>query len=177
MIKEGDLAGLPHDGILTINTKTVESHLPAYDILHSLHTDGMCLVVNRTSYNLRNMIAHRGINTDKLFFIDTVSRAIQSPFTIQNCEYLAHAKDLTKLAAAIENVKSKLPAGDKFLVIDSLHDLVYQHKEKTMLEFMDFLSKRLRLLRIKTIIIADKRRLGKNIKKKLEEISDKITTI
>lgn len=173
MIKERDITSLDHDGILTIATTSINNHLKAYDALNYLHTEGICLALNRTSYNLRNFIAHQGADPSKLFFIDAVSLSIQSPFKIQNCEYLAHAKDLAKLAATIEQVKTKLPPGDKFLIIDSFHDLAHQHNEKTLLDFMDFLGKRLRVLRMKTIIIADTYRLTKRLQKKLEELSDK----
>ena len=108
------------------------------------------------------------------YFIDTISKRIDSKFKNDRTEYLYTNKDLGEIAHSIERVISKMPPGDKFIIIDSLHHLLMHHDEKTALEFLDFLNKRLRLLRLNRIYLTDYSKLKQIIKNKLLKISDRI---
>lgn len=169
-----DLVNLPKDFTLVVNISDPHKHLYSYELIDWMPTEGICLLLNRTSYNLKNMLNILGFDTHKLYFIDTISKRIDSKFKTDKTEYLYTNKDLSEIAHSIERVISKMPPGDKFIIIDSLHNLLMHHDEKTAIEFIDFLNKRLRLLRLNRIYLTDYNKLKQNVKNKLLKISDRI---
>ena len=174
LLPHKDLVNLPKDFTLVVNTSDPHKHLHSYELIDWLPTEGICLLLNRTSYNLKNMLNILGFDTHKLYFIDTISKRIDSKLKTDRTYYLHTNKDLNQISNSIEKVSSLMPSGDKFIIIDSLHNLLMHHDEKTSLNFLDFINQRLRLLRLNRIYLTDFNKLKPSIKNKLLKISDRI---
>ena len=101
LLPHKDLVNLPKDFTLVVNTSNPHKHLYSYELLDWMHTEGICLLLNRTSYNLKNMLNILGFNTNKLYFIDTISKRIDSKFRTDKTEYLYTNKDLSEIAHSI----------------------------------------------------------------------------
>lgn len=172
-----DLVNLPKDFTLVVNASSPHKHLYSYELLDWMHTDGICLLLNRTAYNLKNMLNILGFDTNKLYFIDTISKKIDSRFHNEKTEYLYTDTDLSLIANSIEKVLSKMPPGNRFIIIDSLHNLLIHHDEKSALNFIDFLNQRLKLLNLNRIYLVDYNKINNNVKNKLIKISDRIIHI
>ena len=79
------------------------------------------------------MLQAQGLPTNKLYFIDTMSKQIQSPFELSNASYVGAPFDLGRLDQAIEHVVKAHGVGAKFLILDSLSDLLHYYDEATVL--------------------------------------------
>ena len=170
-----DLVNLPKDFTLVINTSNPKNHIYSYEILDWMHNSGICLLLNRTAYNLKSMLDNIGFNTNKLYFIDAVSKSIDSKFNLDKTDYLHSYKNLNLILSSIERL-SAIP-GNRFIIIDSLNHLLMHHDKKTAMSFLDFLNKRLKLLNLNSIYLADFNKLNNEVKNKLSKMSDRIINL
>ena len=172
MLSQKEVMELPNLFSIVINTD-IDNHFKAYRVLDNLHTDGILVSFHRTAGNLKNMLLRHGYDADKLHFIDLVSKAIDAKKLTEKSDYLLTPKLLNEVGALIENI-ARNNVKNKFVIFDSLHLLHLFHDEKTIINFVDFVHKRAKLLGMKTVFIANKERLSKGVKQKLNSIADRV---
>ena len=142
---------LPHDFNLFINIKK-EDKIKAYNILDQLHSKGIFLSLNKPAANLKDVLERSDLKTNDLLFIDCVSKHVEEPLEIENCEYAS--LNLPDISLAITKASEKIGHNvNKFLILDSLHDLLMYYDKETALKFMKFLIERMRTLRINGIVL------------------------
>jgi len=176
-IHEADVHGLKAGSILTINVSSPHTHFEAYSVLNALPSEGVCVTLNRTANNLQRMIQQHGLDTRKLHFVDAVTVPIQDTRRMDGCSYVPDPRNLADLASLIERAVQGMKPGDKFVIVDCFHDLGYYHDEHTIIQFLDFLTQRLKVLRLKGIFLIDQNRLSRKVKKRLFEVSDKMVYV
>ena len=158
---------LPNRFILGIHAP-FEKRLQAYKVLHKVTTPGIAVTLHRPAHILSDMLQAQGLPTNKLYFIDTMSKQIQSPFELSNASYVGAPFDLGRLDQAIEHVVKAHGVGAKFLILDSLSDLLHYYDEATVLSFLDYFLDKMRRLHTNPILIYDKGKLTRGIIKRLQ---------
>ncbi len=141
-------------------------NLHPYEILNFLPNKAIVLTLNKTAKNLKEQLQQYNFNTNKVTFIDTVSKKIDSPFEIENTIYLP-ILELSELTEELQKVINKMPFGPKFLFIDSVQDFMHHTSEDRVMKFIDFLSRRLGVLNTKIIFLAQHEKLTQKISKEL----------
>ena len=145
-----------------------ERRLKAYSLLHRLPYAGVCVTLHRPSHNLLDLLKKEGLPTEKLYFIDAISKQIQSGFEMDNASYLLPPFDLGRLDKAMQHVLQQHGVGTKFLIFDSVHDLFHFYDEKTILPFLDYFLDHMRRLHVNPIFLYDKTKLTRRVMKRLQ---------
>lgn len=158
---------LPQRFILGIHAPSFRRS-KAYQVLHHLPYHGVCVTLHQPSHNLLDLLQMSGLPTEKLYFIDAISKQIDSGFEVQNASYLAKPFDLGRLDQAMEHVLQRHGVGQKFLIFDSLHDLFHYYDEKTILPFLDYFLDKMRKLQVNPIFLYDKSKLTRRVIKRLQ---------
>lgn len=163
---------LPRDFNILVNTN-LENKLQVLNILDDLHTKGIYISLNKPVKNLKDQLQKNNVNTENLYFIDCITRSIGSFHRMPKTEYVFNLKQLHKLENAITLISKHIGLSEKFLILDSLPNLLQYHDKETTLKFLRFLNSKMRDLRIKGIIINDQT-LTDDFKKELNLIFDKV---
>lgn len=166
-----DLEQLPKHFVVLVNTD-MSKKVYAYDVLDNLHRDTIYVALTHPAHNVYKTLDRLGIDHSRIHFIDAVSKKIDAGLFLDGCEYL-HNRDFNTVLTAIENTTIKKPIRDNVLVIDTLHHWLMQEDKNTAVRFIDFLNKRLKVLRLSSILFVDLERLHPKVREKLETISDK----
>lgn len=168
MLLQQVLRDLPQTFVLGIHTP-LEKRLQAYKVLHKVTTPGIVVTLHHPSHNLLDMLQAQGLPTTNLYFIDTMSKLIQSGFELPNASYVGAPFDLGRLDQAIDHViKAYGGLNKKFLIFDSLHDLFHYYDESTILSFLDYFLDKMRRLHVNPILFYDKSKLTRKIIKRLQ---------
>ncbi|MBI1972715.1 hypothetical protein HYS50_01790 [Candidatus Woesearchaeota archaeon] len=158
---------LPQRFILGIHAPLFQRS-KAYQVLHHLPYPGVCVTLHQPSHNLYDLLRRSGLPADKLYFIDAISKRIQSPFELAQASYVGGPFDLGRLQEAIEHVVPRHGVGRKFLIFDSLHDLFHFYDERTILLFLDYFLDKMRTLHVNPIFLYDKTKLTRRVIKRLQ---------
>ncbi len=170
-----DLDGLPKHFVLLVNTGA-SNKIHSYYLLDDLQKYAIVLALSHPAHNIHNILGKIGVRREKVHYIDTISKRIQAGLALEGCHYM-HESDLNSVMKAVAAVNDKLPMKENILFVDSLHHLFMQNDKDTILRFIDFMHRRLKLLRLNSIFVVDLSRLDNEVREKLERISDKILNI
>ena len=140
--------------------------------LDSVHRDVIFLALSHPAHNMIRTLERLGVDTNKLQFIDAITKRIGSKTSVDGCVYL-HSRDYNEALKAIEKKVQGKGIQDNVLFVDALHHLLLQDDSKTAMNFLDFFHKRLKVLRLSSIFLVDLERLHPDVRSKLESISDK----
>ena len=124
-------------------------------LVNSLGLSGIYVTINRPYGSLVETLKRNGIDTEKLFFIDCITRTVGGkPEVTENCLFIASPQNLTELglalAQAMEMMKER---GNKFLLLDSLSTLLIYNNTETVARFSHFLTTKIRLSKLKGIFL------------------------
>lgn len=113
------------------------------DIVKQLNEEqGLYVTVNTPYSSLTKTFRKKGINCDKYFFIDAVSATSKSDTSAKNCIFVSSPGTLTELSIAIDElIKNQKP---KFIIFDSLSALLIYSKVKSVMQFTQNLSAKIK---------------------------------
>lgn len=124
-------------------------------LLNELNYPGIYITISRPYSNLKDFLKSKGVKTEKLFFIDAVSRNLGSDVKrTEDCIFLEHPADLTSIGVALDQILSLLGDSKPFIFLDSLSTLLIYNSAGSLTKFSHFLSGRIRMLKLKGIIIS-----------------------
>lgn len=82
----------------------------------------VCYVsLNKSCKSLFSLFEKKGINKEKLYFVDCISAMFEAPDKIKNCDYVSAPYNLGEVSAAINAAIHK---GHVFVIFDSLSNLL-----------------------------------------------------
>ncbi len=166
-----DIAHNPK-GFFTFKTSPRAQFHP-YELLNYTNQETIILQLKRTSEGMHKILNQHGFNTNKVHYIDIISKHVGSALENKNTTYLQKT-DLTELVEKIEEKIKKLKPSPKNFFISDIHTLLINHGELKTKRFLDHLSNKLHQNFTKTIVLADHSRISKNIAKFLFNKSEKI---
>ncbi len=167
---------LGHDALIAVE-HDLYRHQDAYDILHHLHGLGLCVSFRKPAHNLRTLLDQYNKPHAKIArFIDTISKQIGSQLSLPHAVYLS-SHDLNELAPVLESEVSSLPLGERFVVMDGLHDLNNLFSEQTILQFLNFTHDLLRRHRTKMLVFYDPEKMPESIRTAIHKKASYVVTL
>lgn len=121
-----------------------------------------------------NTFRKKGVNPDKIFFIDCISKHIKENIEeLANCVFIESPQNLTAISIAV-NESLKNMKGKKVLFFDSLSVLLIYNDSNTVGKFSNFLLNKMRTLDVETIVLALESDAGKDVIKQIESFADEV---
>jgi hypothetical protein len=104
----------------------------------------LCYISLNRPYNSLITTFHKaGIDTQKIYFIDAITKTAQMPQNTPECEFVSSPGALTELSVAISKV---MDSGQfKYIVFDSLSTLLVYESDTTIAKFVHFLMAKVRV--------------------------------
>jgi len=150
---------------------------------------GIYITVNRPFDTLIKIMKEESIDTEKIFFIDCITKMMPSSDKVsldskskyektKNCIFIPSPSRLTEIGLALSEALSGIEKPEnKFLYLDSLSTLLIYNDLDTMVKFIHFLSTRIRLFGIVGIIMCVEKRIDERLFNILLEICDTIVEV
>ena len=110
---------------------------------HSLN--GIYLTVNKPYDTLISSFNERGIDVNKLLFIDCVSQKLNPAIELDGKYYFIESpSDLTQLEIYLQKAIADMPSGEIFIILDSISTLLVYHKKEIVEKFIHLLATKVR---------------------------------
>jgi hypothetical protein len=94
------------------------------------------------------------INSEKFFFIDVLTSAIQKTSDLSNCTFIDSPSNLTKLSIVYSDLIKII--GIDYAILDSLQKFLVYRDKSTVIQFIQNLITKSRLDKVKLLFIATK---------------------
>ncbi|MFH0861713.1 MAG: ATPase domain-containing protein [Candidatus Altiarchaeota archaeon] len=106
--------------------------------------DKICYIsLNRPYTSLVKTFKKGGLDTERIYFIDAITRTAQIPQECKECEFVSSPGALTELSVTISKV---MDGGQyKYIVFDSLSTLLVYESDTTIAKFVHFLMAKVRV--------------------------------
>jgi len=132
------------------------------------------VTINKPLSHLTNLFKRERINTDKIFFIDAISKHVgvkeEEP---KNGLFLESPAQITELSIVINKATEHLP-GKKTIFFDSLSTLLIYNDESSIGKFSNFIINKMRSKDISTIMIALESDMDKKVIKLITSFVDEV---
>jgi hypothetical protein len=145
--------------------------------IFSLRNDsGIIISANRPYSNLLVLYKENNINTNKMFFLDCISKNFNGHANANNVRYMENLSSLTDLSLSI-NERIKATNGSKFIFFDSINTMLIHNKPYVFARFVHCVLTLMRLNGIGGILISLKDLTNKEIRADIAQLCDKIVQI
>ena len=117
----------------------------------AINQKGMnCIYVtfNRPYKVLIKMFKKEGVDVSKIFFVDTVTRLSEDVDLEEGCCFVDSPKDLTTISLHIRTVLEMNPSQKKFILIDSVSNLMNFVPINSAINFLQIITNKLRLIEV-----------------------------
>jgi KaiC/GvpD/RAD55 family RecA-like ATPase len=139
---------------------------------------GIYVTVNRPYKNLKEVLKKNGINAERLFFVDCITKSINpKPEEAEDVIYLASPASLTDLSIGISEAVGRKPEEGRFLFMDSLTTLLIYNQAGSVSRFAHFLTGRMREWRMRGILISLEKETDEALIAQLTQFCDKVLTL
>ena len=161
--------------LLVIDPKVYQSGVSSLVsfLLREKKMSGIYLTVNKPSVKYDEVFRSSGVNTDELFFIDTISK-MANPMVADNerVKYIATPNSLTQIAIAITTILRK-PVTDRVFIVDSISTLLVYNKPDTVSKFLHFLEGKISMTNTSAVFIALKGETETEVQRTISQFVDK----
>ncbi len=138
---------VPEERYFEINIETIK-------VFVNMGFSGLYISLHRPYQNLLSLLKGKGIDTNKLFFIDAASS--QAEFNgkeTARCTYISKELNIDELTKAIYKLLPQIKAKDKFLFLDSITTLTLYQPLSEALRFAEFLSRTVKKEEVKCVVV------------------------
>lgn len=137
--------------------------------------NAVCVYVtlNRPYSVLIKILEKNNIKTDKLFFIDCITKTLGTENEEKKCLFLENPQNLTNITIAIEEIISTIPSKDKSLFVDPLSALLIYNRTETISKFLHFLTGKIRVLNLNGVLLSTEKELDSEFADQMEQFVDK----
>jgi len=133
---------------------------------------GIYITINRPYQNLIEMFSRKGIDTDKIFFIDAITKVTGGKeVDVKNCVFLDSPTNLTDIAIAMRQAVNFME-GEKFIFVDAISTLLIYNNDQSVIKFAHFIIGRIRDWKAEGIIISILKDMDEKLKSQLTEFCD-----
>jgi KaiC/GvpD/RAD55 family RecA-like ATPase len=122
---------------------------------------------------LIKILEKNNINTDKLFFIDCITKTLGLEREEKKCLFLENPQNLTNIAIAIDEIMSAIPAKNKSLFVDPMSTLLIYNRVETVSKFLHVLTGKIRVLNLNGVLLSAEKELDPEFADQLEQFVDK----
>jgi KaiC/GvpD/RAD55 family RecA-like ATPase len=137
---------VPDESYFDVNTETVK-------VLADRGYSGIYISINRPYAKLVPLLKKKGIDTEKLLFIDAASsQADAAGKDRMQCIYISKNIKVDELVRAVYTLLPRLKGENKFLFLDSITTLTLYQPLSEALRFAGFLGRTIRKEKAKCVI-------------------------
>ena len=176
---EKELNNVPEGGITLIETNVENSNelnLAVIKVLTVKNYYGLILSASRPYANLISFYKKNNINTEKLFFLDCVSKSeTKNKENTNNVLYIENLSDLTHILISIDEIVKKIKS--KYIVIDSINTMLIHNKAEVFARFLHSLMTKLRLNLVNGLFISFEDEKNKEIRAEIAQLCDKVIKV
>lgn len=149
------------------------------DVVQHITADGFHVIMitsNQPSMILSKMYSRAGINTEKVFFIDTITNyALGKDETdTANTLYISNPGDLTEIGIALTKALNKYEEKDVCIVLDSISTMLIYVSSAKISKFLHYLINKIRLSDMHGVLFAAKNGLDPGFMIQLTTFVDEI---
>lgn len=137
------------------------------------NNSGVYITLNRPYNSLTKVFEDKGIPTNRIFFIDGITKSVGKTEKAKNCLYVESPQNLTHLSIIISKATEALPTKEKFLFLDALTTLMIYNKAGTVNKFLHYLTGRMRILKLKGVLLSIQKDLDPKIEQQITQFVDK----
>ncbi|MDP2749806.1 MAG: ATPase domain-containing protein [Nanoarchaeota archaeon] len=153
---EEEFHGLAENSLVLAVVNSQNSELANTAIMNYLvnrnDARGNYVAVNKPYHEVTKHLKSNGINPDKIFFIDCVSKDLGKDKEVPNCVYIDSPQHLTDMSIALDEL-FRMKHGE-FVVIDSLNTLAIYNDKDRVVNFLSYLQKKVRTHEIRGVMVA-----------------------
>ena len=151
-------------------------------LIREIQGEGFNLIViavNNPSGYLLELYQKNGIDTDKIWFIDAITRYAvgQEQETLKNCIYVNKPGDLTSLSIAVSEILKKRQGEKPVIFLDSVNAMLIYINSVDLSKFFHFIVSKLRILNISGIFLAVEKGLDPIMISQLSSFADEVIEI
>jgi hypothetical protein len=143
------------------------------EVLKQEDAVGVYVTLNRPYSVLKKILEKNNFNTDKLLFIDCITKTVESENEDKKCLFLENPQNLTNITIAIDEIMSVIPSKNKSLFVDPMGSLLIYNRAETVSKFMHVLTGKIRVLNLNGVILATEKELDLEFADQLEQFVDK----
>lgn len=122
--------------------------------IHDNKMRAICVSFNRPSKVMKRDFEKIGVDTSQIEFIDTVTRLSEDAYFEDNISYVDSPTELSTISVYIRNHLEKDPDVKKFIIIDSVSNLMNFVSEKEAITFIQTITNKLRLIEVGGSVMA-----------------------
>jgi len=127
---------VPGEKYFDVNVETLKV------LVNNKGYSGIYISLHRPFQNLLALLKAKGVNVNKLFFIDAASaQAEEKGKETGNCICISNKVDVDELTRAIYRMLPKIKGKNRFLFLDSITTLALYQPLSESLRFAEFLSR------------------------------------
>lgn len=180
--KMADLS-LMEKGNVTLILTSAESYMKTIiDALKTLVNKNkyscVYITINKPYMTLLNILKKNGIDTEKIFFIDLISKMTRTENTeAKNCLFINSPDSLTELSIAITESTKNISGKNKFIFLDSLSTMLIYNQTGTVTRFAHFLIGKMKTESVEMIIISLEKEMDPILVSQISTFVDKVIKV
>ena len=136
------------------------------------------VTINKPYQVLLNVLKKSEIDTDKIFFIDLISKMTRIETAgAKDCLFINSPDSLTELSIAITESARNLPGKNKFIFLDSLSTMLIYNQTGTVTKFAHFLIGKMKTEAIEMVIISLEKEMDPKLVSQISTLVDKVIKV
>lgn len=152
------LSDLPPKGVVLLSTNNLnysKVNLELLKLIEKKKAYGIYITINRPYSSIIQTLYKKKISYKNIYFIDTITEtAGGEPLKSEKVLYMSSPISLTDLGVAIDEMLHLLKdKGDVYLILDSVSMLLIYNNKASVVEFIHFITSKLRILNINGVLI------------------------
>jgi hypothetical protein len=175
-----EIGSIPESWIALIETgveNANEINLLLLKFLAAQNKDAVILAASRPYSSLLSAYTKNNINTDKMFFLDCVSKSESAKQeNADNVLYLENISDLTHILISIDETIKKIKTV-KYILIDSINTMLIHNKPDIFARFIHSVMTKMRLSSVNCIILSFEDETHREIRAEIAQLCDKVIKV
>jgi len=172
---------LPDEWIVLAETSAEKTLGNSLSMIKHLVDDkgyvGIVVSASRPYNNLMNLYQQKGIDTDKILFIDCISKSQSVDLTEgSNFIYQDAVSDLTNISISIKKSLDMIPV-KKFVFIDSITTMLIHNSSEIFARFIHGMLTKLRIMGVSGLLISVENETDDQVISQISNLSDKVIKI
>ena len=176
-----EFSDLPDEWIVLAETSAEKTLGISLSMIKHLVNDkdyaGIIVSASRPYTNLVNIYQQREIDTNKILFIDCISKSQSVELEeAGNVVYQDAVSDLTNISLSIKQAMDKIP-GKKFVFIDSITTMLIHNTSEIFSRFIHGIVTKLRIEGVSGLLISVEEETDEHVRSQIADLCDKVIKI
>ncbi|MEA3458084.1 MAG: ATPase domain-containing protein [Candidatus Thermoplasmatota archaeon] len=176
-----EFSGLPDEWIVLAETSAEKTLGNSLSMIKYLVNDkdyvGIIVSASRPYNNLANIYQQKGIDTNKILFIDCISKSQSVELEeAGNVVYQEAVSDLTNISLSIKTVMDKIPE-KKFVFIDSITTMLIHNTSEIFARFIHGMITKLRIKGVSGLLLSVEEETDEHIRFQIADLCDKVIKV